>query len=52
MTIAENIGFGLKMRGMDKHTIRRRVSDMLELVRPPGVTARQRAAAGPAPTLP
>lgn len=41
MTIAENVGFGLKMRGMDKHAIRRRVSDMLELVRLPGVEQRR-----------
>ena len=33
MTVEENIGFGLKMKGVDKNKIKKRVKDMLELVR-------------------
>ncbi|MCA9961824.1 MAG: ABC transporter ATP-binding protein, partial [Anaerolineales bacterium] len=32
MNVADNVGFGLKMRGEDKTTIRQRVNEMLELV--------------------
>ena len=35
MTVAENIGFGLKMRGVDKAVIKRRVAEMLALVQLP-----------------
>ena len=41
MSVGENVGFGLKMRGVDKQTIRRRVAEMLELVRLPGIEARR-----------
>jgi ABC-type Fe3+/spermidine/putrescine transport system ATPase subunit len=41
MNIADNVGFGLKMRGVDKQVIRRRVSEMLELVKLPGVENRR-----------
>lgn len=33
MTVGENVGFGLSMRGVDKAEIRRRVGEALELVR-------------------
>jgi putative spermidine/putrescine transport system ATP-binding protein len=33
MTVAANVGYGLKMRGVDKAEIRRRVADALALVR-------------------
>lgn len=33
MTVEENIGFGLKIKGVDKNKIKKRVKDMLELVR-------------------
>ncbi len=39
-TIFSNIAFGLKMRRIDKKTIRRRVSEYLELVRLPGYEER------------
>ncbi|MCY3652079.1 MAG: ABC transporter ATP-binding protein [bacterium] len=41
MTIAENIGFGLKMRKMDRKEIRSRVKDMLDLVQLPGFEERR-----------
>jgi ABC-type Fe3+/spermidine/putrescine transport system ATPase subunit len=41
MTVAENIGFGLRMRGQPRATIERRVRDMLDLVRLPGLEARR-----------
>lgn len=41
MSVGDNVGFGLKMRGVDKATIRRRVGEMLELVKLPGVEARR-----------
>jgi ABC-type Fe3+/spermidine/putrescine transport system ATPase subunit len=41
MTVGENVGFGLKMRGMDKGTITRRVSEMLDLVKLPGLEKRR-----------
>lgn len=40
MSIAENIGFGLKMRGVDKKEIKTRVKDMLDLVQLPGIEDR------------
>lgn len=41
MTVAQNVAFGLEMRGVDRATIRRRVSDMLDLVHLPGVGDRR-----------
>lgn len=41
MSVADNIGFGLKMRGEDKTTIKKRVADMLDLVRLPGIQDRR-----------
>ena len=43
MTIGENVGFGLKMRGVPAAEIRRRVDEMLELVQLPGVARRRPA---------
>jgi spermidine/putrescine ABC transporter ATP-binding subunit len=37
MTIADNIGFGLKERGVGKEEIRRRVGELLDLIHLPGV---------------
>ena len=41
MSIADNIGFGLKMRGMPRREIRQRVGDMLDLVQLPGFESRK-----------
>ncbi len=41
MTVAENVGFGLKMRGVEKAVIRRRVEEMLALVQLPGYGQRK-----------
>jgi len=41
MTVAANIGFGLKMRKIDQKEIDRRVSQMLELVKLPDLGARK-----------
>lgn len=41
MSVGENIGFGLKMRGVSRATIRQQVADMLALVRLPGLEARR-----------
>ncbi len=41
MTIADNIGFGLKMRKVSKKEIRSRVQDMLDLVQLPGFEERK-----------
>ena len=41
MSVGDNVGFGLKMRGVDKATINKRVSEMLELVKLPGVEERR-----------
>ncbi len=41
MSVGENVGFGLKMRGVDKEEIRSRVSEMLELVHLPGYEERR-----------
>lgn len=40
MSVGDNVGFGLKMRGVDRDTIRKKVADMLELVRLPGIEER------------
>lgn len=36
MTVADNIGYGLKLKKIPKAEIKKRVSEMLELVRLPG----------------
>ncbi|MCY3834932.1 MAG: ABC transporter ATP-binding protein [Anaerolineaceae bacterium] len=41
MNVGDNIGFGLKMRRVDKREIRRRVAEMLELVQLPGIEKRK-----------
>lgn len=41
MSVGENVGFGLKMRGVDKGTIKKKVAEMLELVQLPGVEDRR-----------
>lgn len=41
LSVGENVGFGLKMQGVDPPTIRRRVADMLELVQLPGYEKRR-----------
>lgn len=41
MNVAKNVGFGLRMAGVDKKEIDRRVSEMLELVRLPGFEKRR-----------
>jgi len=43
MTVAANIGFGLRMRGLSRAEIAARVAEMLELVRLQGFGARQPA---------
>jgi len=40
LTVAENIGFGLRERGAPRRDIQRRVAELLELVRLPGVERR------------
>ncbi len=41
MSVGENVGFGLRMRRMDKGIIREKVNEMLELVRLPGYENRR-----------
>ena len=41
MTVAENVGFGLKMRHVTPATIRKRVDELLERVRLPGLGTRR-----------
>lgn len=41
MTVAENVGFGLRMRGEKQAAIAQRVSEMLALVKLPGYEARK-----------
>jgi spermidine/putrescine ABC transporter ATP-binding subunit len=41
LTVAENVGFGLSVRGAGSADIRKRVGEMLELVRLPGFEARR-----------
>ncbi len=43
MTIAENVAYGLMVKGVDKSTRVKRANDMLELVRLPGVGDRRPA---------
>ena len=43
MTVADNIGFGLRMRGLTKPLVAARVAEMLELVRLQGFGARMPA---------
>jgi ABC-type Fe3+/spermidine/putrescine transport system ATPase subunit len=40
MNVAQNVGFGLKMQGINRSEMDRRVSEMLELVRLPGFEKR------------
>ncbi|WP_114810460.1 ABC transporter ATP-binding protein [Paraburkholderia kururiensis] len=40
MTVAENIGFGLRVAGKSGDEIRRRVDEMLQLIKLPALTAR------------
>jgi putative spermidine/putrescine transport system ATP-binding protein len=40
MNVAQNVGFGLKMQGVNKKEIDKRVSEMLELVKLPGFESR------------
>ena len=41
MSIGDNVGFGLKMRGVDKKTMRQKVQEMLELVKLPDISNRR-----------
>lgn len=41
MSVGENVGFGLKMRGVNRKMIERRVTEMLALVRLPGLEDRR-----------
>ncbi|RMF81582.1 MAG: ABC transporter ATP-binding protein [Chloroflexi bacterium] len=41
MSVGDNVGFGLKMRGVDKRTIRQKVQEMLELVKLPDISDRR-----------
>jgi len=41
MSVGENVGFGLKMRGVDQQTIRRKAAEMLDLVKLPGFEDRR-----------
>lgn len=41
MTVGQNVGFGLKMRGVDAKTIDRKVIEMLELVKLPNIANRR-----------
>jgi ABC-type Fe3+/spermidine/putrescine transport system ATPase subunit len=41
MNVGDNIGFGLKMRGLDKAAIKQRVAEILELVQLPGIEKRR-----------
>jgi ABC-type Fe3+/spermidine/putrescine transport system ATPase subunit len=41
MTIGQNVGFGLRMQGVEKREMQRRVDEMLELVKLPGFATRR-----------
>jgi ABC-type Fe3+/spermidine/putrescine transport system ATPase subunit len=41
MSVGDNVGFGLKMRGVDKPVIQQRVKEMLELVKLPDIAHRR-----------
>ena len=41
MSVGENVGFGLKMRGVDQQTIRGKVAELLDLVKLPGLEDRR-----------
>ena len=41
MNVEQNVGFGLKMRGVDGQTISERVTEMLDLVQLPGISQRR-----------
>ena len=40
MSVGDNVGFGLKMRGVDKQIIKQKVQQMLELVKLPDIAKR------------
>ena len=41
MSVGANVGFGLKMRGVHKREIQKRVADMLALVKLPDIAKRR-----------
>lgn len=41
MSVGDNVGFGLKMRGVDKNIIKQKVQQMLELVKLPDIAKRR-----------
>ena len=41
MSVGDNVGFGLKMRGIDKSTTQKRVAEMLALVKLPDIANRR-----------
>lgn len=41
MSVGDNVGFGLKMRGVDKKIIQQKVQEMLELVKLPDIAKRR-----------
>jgi ABC-type Fe3+/spermidine/putrescine transport system ATPase subunit len=41
MSVGQNVGFGLKMRGVEQKTIDRKVQEMLELVKLPNIATRR-----------
>ncbi len=43
MSVGDNVGFGLKMRGVDKKIIKQKVQQMLELVKLPDIAKRRPA---------
>jgi len=43
MSVGDNVGFGLKMRGVDKNIIQQKVHQMLELVKLPDIVKRRPA---------
>ncbi len=43
MSVGDNVGFGLKMRGEDKNIIKQRVHEMLDLVKLPDIAKRRPA---------
>ena len=41
MSVGDNVAFGLKMRGVEKRTIKRKMKEMLGLVKLPGMEKRR-----------
>jgi putative spermidine/putrescine transport system ATP-binding protein len=41
MSVGDNVGFGLKMQGVDQLTVNQKVAEMLELVKLPGLEQRR-----------